>query len=81
MTRASQTPAKETMRFKDWPNCPTPDCQFKVCTWAGTGRCSPCSKAKLGEVEMQRRYNATHTDGKLNADLEGIDPTSDGGDD
>lgn len=43
-----------------WPNCPTPDCQYKVCTWAGTGLCSPCSERLIGKAEMDRRYNETH---------------------
>jgi len=61
------------MKFEDWPNCPTPDCQFKVCVWAETGRCAKCSEAMLGKAEMDRRYAATHTDGYLNPDIEGID--------
>lgn len=61
------------MKFKDWPNCPTPDCQFKVCVWARTGLCAKCSDAMLGNAEMDRRYDETHTDGALNEDVEGVE--------
>lgn len=60
------------MRAQDWPNCPTPDCQWKVCLWGGTGRCAACSRAMLGAVEMDRRYADTHRDGTLNPEIEGI---------
>ena len=43
----------------EWPNCPTPDCEWKVNAWAGLGHCSPCSKRIVGPAEMQHRYNAT----------------------
>lgn len=44
----------------DWPNCATPDCEWKVCTWAHPSLCGCCAKAILGDVEMIRRYDATH---------------------
>lgn len=44
----------------DWPNCGTSDCQYKLCKWAGTGLCHPCSVKQLGYDEMQRRYVVTH---------------------
>jgi hypothetical protein len=46
--------------FPDWPNCETPDCGNKQCTWAGLPLCFPCSKRVVGPDEMIRRYNATH---------------------
>jgi hypothetical protein len=46
--------------FPDWPNCATPDCGNKQCTWAQTGHCFPCSERIVGREEMIRRYNATH---------------------
>jgi hypothetical protein len=42
-----------------WPNCATPDCEYKANRWAGLGLCTPCSTRVLGEVELQRRYDAT----------------------
>lgn len=51
-------------------NCATPDCEFKQCLWAGTGLCWPCSQAKLGYTELQRRYHATRApDGGWNGQL------------
>lgn len=47
-------------RVKDWPNCPTADCQFKVCLWAGLGLCAQCSEQVFGKAEMARRYEQTH---------------------
>ena len=45
-----------------WENCPTPDCEYKICRWAGTGYCYPCSRRILGlsKEEMDKRYIATH---------------------
>lgn len=48
------------MKLDAWPNCETPDCQYKVCLWAGTGRCAPCSLRALGADEMIRLWNAAH---------------------
>jgi hypothetical protein len=62
------------VKIEDWPNCPTLGCPWKVCVWADTGRCAQCSVALLGEAEVQRRYDATHTDERLNDDIDGIDP-------
>ena len=45
-----------------WANCPTPDCQWKVCTWARTGVCCPCSVALVGQAEVDRRFTETHPD-------------------
>ena len=42
-----------------WSNCPTPDCENKVCIWAGTGLCHPCSVRVVGREEMKRRYVET----------------------
>lgn len=44
----------------EWPNCPVPDCEYKVCLWGGVGLCYPCSARLLGMTEMERRYGATH---------------------
>jgi hypothetical protein len=42
----------------DWADCP--DCgQHKVNMWAGEGLCSPCTKARIGGAEFERRYAAT----------------------
>jgi hypothetical protein len=59
----------------DWPNCATPDCQFKSCRWAGLGLCYGCSVFAIGRKEMDRRYDATRLpsgewNGKLAADTE-----------
>jgi len=65
------------VKFEDWPNCPTPDCQFKVCMWAGTGLCAKCSEARIGKGEMDRRYADTHDDDGLKPDIEGIEEPAD----
>lgn len=39
--------------------CPTPDCQWGICRWGGTGYCYPCSERMVGRAEMDRRYEAT----------------------
>ena len=44
----------------DWPNCETPDCEAKVCTWAHRTKCGRCAGREIGEDEMRRRYDATH---------------------
>jgi hypothetical protein len=50
-----------------WPACPTPDCGNKVCRWAGTDLCHPCSERALGKEEMERRYRITRApDGSWN---------------
>lgn len=43
-----------------WPACPTPDCEYGVCSWAGTGLCFPCSEQLIGRDELIRRFNSTH---------------------
>lgn len=44
-----------------WPNCPVPDCEHKVCTWAGVGLCHPHSIDRIGRDEVERRYWQTHS--------------------
>ena len=45
----------------DWADCQTPDCEYKVCLWAGVGLfCYLCSVQMVGKAEMQRRYAETH---------------------
>ena len=44
----------------EWPNCATPDCENKCCTWSGTPFCHPCATRRVGKEEMQRRYDTTH---------------------
>lgn len=48
------------LTLENSPNCPTPDCPNKVCLWAGTGVCHPCSEVRLGRIEFQIRYEETH---------------------
>lgn len=43
-----------------WPNCTTPDCEHKQCTWSGTPFCFPCAERWLGHAEMVRLFDATH---------------------
>ncbi len=50
----------EDLDLDFWPNCITPDCEFKCCTWSETPYCHHCAKARLGEAEMIRLYNASH---------------------
>lgn len=47
---------------KPWANCPTPDCENKVCDWALEGVCAPCSLRKVGPTVMIARYNRSHPD-------------------
>lgn len=43
-----------------WPKCATPDCEHKMNLWAGLPFCSPCTERRIGAVELERRYAATH---------------------
>lgn len=43
-----------------WPNCATPDCEYKCCTWSGTVYCAIHAQESIGPDELTRRYNATH---------------------
>jgi len=62
------------MNINDWPNCPTPDCENKICLWANSGLCYKCSEAVYGKEEMKAQYNRTYdVNGRLNDDVEGID--------
>lgn len=45
---------------KDWPNCPTPDCPFKICIWAKENLCYKCTEVKIGSDEIYRRYCNTY---------------------
>jgi hypothetical protein len=45
---------------REWPNCTTPDCPNKQCTWSGLTLCHPCAVRAIGEGEMVQRFNATH---------------------
>ena len=44
----------------NWPNCITPDCEYKQCTWSAMEYCFTCCERQVGPQEMIRRYNATH---------------------
>jgi hypothetical protein len=44
----------------EWPNCSTPDCPNKACTWANVTTCYRCAEHELGAAEMERRYAETH---------------------
>lgn len=46
-----------------WPSCPKPDCDNRVCRWAGTGLCHPHSVSLVGAEEMERRYRDTRAPG------------------
>lgn len=52
-----------------WPNCDTPDCEYKACTWAGLGLCHPCSVRCVGKAEIDRRYTTTHPNGEWNGEV------------
>lgn len=44
-----------------WPNCQTPDCENKACTWSDRPEiCFPCGERVLGRDAMIARFNATH---------------------
>ncbi len=60
------------MNINDWPDCPN-QCGNKVCTWAFTGLCYPCSEKIYGKEIMDLCYQSMHKDGKLNPELEGIE--------
>ena len=44
------------MRFEDWPTCPTIGCDNRVCLWAGTGKCAPCSEQEIGDEETKELH-------------------------
>lgn len=46
--------------FPEWPNCITPDCGNKQCTWANLPHCFPCAERAIGHAELIRRYDAAH---------------------
>lgn len=46
--------------WPEWPNCSTPDCQYKVCTWVSDKFCFKCMEKQIGKAEMICIYNATH---------------------
>jgi hypothetical protein len=54
------TAAAEIDILTEWPNCETPDCFLKQCTWAGLPHCYPCCEKDLGRPRMQRIWEATH---------------------
>jgi len=50
-----------TPAYELWPNCATPDCGGKACTWATLPKlCARCCKLIVGEADMIRRWNETH---------------------
>ena len=49
-----------TDNLDEWPNCVTPDCQYKVCTWASDTHCFQCTKRLYGMEYMILMYNITH---------------------
>lgn len=51
------------MDLENWPDCITPGCKFKSCTWLGTGHCY--NHAPLVKAEKEASYNVTH-DGRGN---------------
>lgn len=51
-------PSEETLAA--WPNCETPDCENKCCTWSRTPFCFPCAERLIGNAELIARYNLTH---------------------
>jgi hypothetical protein len=46
--------------LEEWPNCETPDCEYKQCTWSGTPLCFPCAEREVGHSVMVALYNLTH---------------------
>ena len=44
----------------NWPDCATPDCTAKVCTWGSESLCYPHEERLVGKKEMDRRYDLTH---------------------
>jgi hypothetical protein len=43
-----------------WPNCATPDCDAKACTWSYLDLCFPCGERRLGKAAMIAAYDETH---------------------
>lgn len=48
------------LSLEEWPNCETPDCEYKVCLWARTNLCARCSQRVLGLDEFFRRFVIAH---------------------
>ncbi len=46
--------------FPRWPDCSTPECPSKVCTWGSADKCYICEEQIVGKKEMRRRYDITH---------------------
>lgn len=55
-------PSNELLEYMlaGWPNCTTPDCENKQCTWSDLPYCFPCAERQIGHAEMVRRFDATH---------------------
>lgn len=48
-------------QFDAWPNCATPDCDAKACTWSRLPTlCFPCGELLLGRAAMIAAYDETH---------------------
>jgi hypothetical protein len=63
MSETSDRPKVEFDRenLSHWPNCATPDCEYKTCTWSPwPTRCFKCGERLLGRERMIEAYNATH---------------------
>lgn len=48
------------MNTEEWPDCPVKWCEYKVCLWAGTGKCFIHSKQEIGGEKLALLYRETH---------------------
>lgn len=61
MTKTFWDDQMDREELAEWPNCETPDCMLKQCTWAGVPLCYPCAENKLGRQHLIERWIHTHT--------------------
>lgn len=59
-------------RLIEWPNCTTPDCEFKKCMWSGTDLCYNCFRDKVGIRAVMQRYSDTHPAEKVFLSPDGV---------
>lgn len=65
MPYENHDPAMEEL-LSTWPNCASPDCPNKVCTWADDKFCYPCAERVHGKPYMREAFTKTHYGEVLN---------------
>lgn len=69
--KADAVPWHLSLSLDTWPNCETPDCEYKCCTWSERpDLCAKCGERVLGKHAMDRRYDETHQKSAAECELE-----------